>query len=529
VSRFARLLAFVAPVGLTGLAGGCYINDPDHCVNKGCEDTDFPYCSRCVTSELNGGCVKDPPEMSCWVEPVDTAAATEGTTAGTAGTAGSDSADTEPMPTTGAACMSEGIDPMCDASAPYCIDGACSPCTAGADDYCGSIDSDAPVCFSTGICTACSDTELALCGGTTPACNAAGECSGCTSHQQCAAISPDETLPQGCNLETGACLDGAAYWVDSAACPGVGTGFYNDPYCDLALALDPVNLAANSEISVWVRAGDPYVGGLGLLTGSSPHFVAIVGIEGRPTVEGGASVMSVATSSNRMFLDNLELTGGTSTGARCSNAGRMWLSDVVLTGNEIGAEGTSNCRLTVDRSLIYDNVSLGMQIGSAVFDMTNTGVIVNGVASSGNPGGVVIDGASNWSILYSTIAGNRGSTDTTGNELSCVLGSPGNVRNSIVMGPSFASDLDCPDGVSDDSVVDLGTNGTVSGNGNTDLAYAPALFVNITAGDLHVRDPGVSELRDLSVWRAGDPTQDIDGDPRPNVDGAPDWPGADVP
>jgi hypothetical protein len=162
--------------------------------------------------------------------------------------------------------------------------------------------------------------------------------------------------------------------------------------------------------------------------------------------------------------------------------------------------------------------------------MDATAVAANGAADSTSTTGMVIDGAMDWEIVYSTVAGNRGMSDFAGREMACTEGSPGAARNSIFMGEGAPTDIDCAYGTFDDCVVDLGSGGsTVTGDNLTDLAWTPTLFSNPAAGDLHVEDAGDSPLADLAVWRTGDPAVDIDGQPRANVDGVADWPGVDVP
>lgn len=528
-SRIASGLAAVA-FGMSGLVAGCYISDPDHCVNNGgnaaCTEEGFAFCSKCETSELRGGCVDELPKESCRPEAGgDSGSSTVGDTTATGDASGS-SDDGFPSD-----CTSEGVDPVCDPATPYCIDGTCSPCSAAEADYCGSLDAAAPVCFATGVCTACDADTTGACEGTTAFCNEVGACVGCTSHAQCREASPDQDTPQGCNYDTGACLSGLSFWVDAMGCEsGMEFGSVTQPYCAIDQALVPTNLDLDEEISVWVRSSAaPYNTGIDLVGGSDTHFVAVTGVDGRAQVtRSGDAVVQVTNSANRLFLENLELQGGT-IGAEVQTSGRLWLHDVVVTGNDVGLRLDSMGRARVRNSVIHGNATIGIEalLNSRVWLNTTT-VAANGSGAE-TPGGILLQEVPEFEILYSTIAGNSGTAE--GNDLTCDVASDGTIRNSIFMSDAPGVDAICPATIIENSAVDYGGGAPdpVEAPGTMAVTYSATYFAAISSGDAHIDSQTTLDLSEVAVWRTGDPAADIDGDPRPGTPDAPDWPGIDRP
>ncbi len=530
--RFECALS-VAFVCTTGLVAGCYITDPDHCHNNGgdvaCSDPDFPVCSKCVTSELRGGCVAEA-EISAEEAECRSDANAEGSgTATTTETSGSeDTATATEGP--GGDCSTEGIDASCDPSTPYCVDGTCSACTtAGGDDYCANLDGTTPVCFDTGVCTACDADSLGQCGGMTPFCNDVGACVGCSSHAQCRDASADQDRPQGCNFDTGACLDGQSFWVDPDDCVPPGFGLAGDPYCSIDDALSATNLE-NAQISVWLRSSSSgYDTGIRLVGGSESHYVAIAGVSDRVTITRDGEPVSVVTnSSNRLMLENVRIEGGT-IGAQVLSSGRLWLNDVIVTDNDIGVGLDMQGRGILRNSTIFGNATVGIEaLMNSRVTLENMAVIANG-SGADTPGGMSLQNVADFTILYSTIAGNLGTA--AGNDLTCDTTSVGTIRNSIFMSDAPGVDAICPAAIFDSCAID--NNGAdpdpVAAPGSRNVPYSASYFAGIANGNAHISGQTTLDLSDVAVWRVGDPAQDVDGDPRPGIDGAPDWPGFDVP
>jgi hypothetical protein len=494
-----------------------------------------PWCSLCVDSTVNQGCVA--------VEPVPQCSPNGGIFPGTSGNDSADpSTTTSPVDGSGsesvddttigadstsstgtAPCELEGEDPTCadaDPSTPYCAAGRCVSCLdGGGDDYCaGSIAAETPACdAAAGSCVACDEVARSVCGGISPVCGDTGACVACTEHAEC----PDTA----CHLSDNDPLVGACFepseviWVDTTAiCPGLGTEM--SPSCSLNGTLGSLPDGAVNVIKLVAPPAPIQV----RATASGAFTVAIVGVEGVPVLSGdptSAGGALVVGGSALAYVHNLRLNGNPlSHGLTCTGA-EVWLTDSEIRGNAgWGIFDTGPCNLALRRGTLHHNTLGGIRVIGGTLGLDNATIAVNG---NGSAGPAIDLQFGSLDILYSTIAGNDGGGSDS---LTCNA-TTGSIRNSIVQGVnSFSIELDCFDLDMEHNALD---NSNFANGTNVQVPlYAPIQFVDPANGDFRLQAPPLSPFGDIALWVDGDPLFDADGSERP-TDGSLGYAGIDEP
>lgn len=524
--RIRCIVAIHLGAGLLGAFVACGDDDDDaeHCADLDGDatcaqwhpDGDRPRCVQgwCDLSARDG-CVATLPDDPDCPAPCGTSADTDascggttvGTTVGPTTTSPTEPGTTSPVDTstdagetadpdstsTGTDTDTAGCidDRECGDTAPFCLDGACVPCsqTRDPDGSCAGVDPDRPLCIDD-ACAQCSERDTTVCTGTVPICDVdAHTCVGCTHHEQC----PDSA----CHLADGSCLpidrvfhvDGDA--LDCAAPDGSAAL----PFCAIADALAEIGPAGRATLRI-AATTLPYLEPLAV---TGDRVVALVPWGDDPPVldrTGTGSTLTVDGAT--IYAWRVRFEGSGSAPAIAMVDSRGW----------------------IDRTVVVLNDGGGIRIeqGSELH-LVNTVIGANGTGLAARVG---LDAdASTFDVVFGTIAGNDG---TGAASLRCTAGANGSLRNSLVVGLDPPS-IDCAGLDAITSAVD--TNGL----GGADVLVVPSFvagwFVDPPTGDFHLVPD--TQFETLGVWASGDPLVDLDGDPRPTMDGAIEVLGADRP
>lgn len=453
-----------------------------------------------------------------------TAGTTMGSTSSTsAGTETDTTATTSTTTGVEPECTKEGeADDACAAEVPFCQDGKCVDCSgAGGDASCSALDPNAGVCAE-GSCVQCTMENAGACVGTSPVCDTeSSSCVKCTEHVQCGDVA--------CNLVDGSCFaSDYVLYVDKTADCANGTGAVDAPFCTLVEAFakigEPDNLAA--AWTVRVQAG----------TYSAPvhqtpdnSTIAVLS-QGGPTIirssENAAPGLTTGQSSV-LFMRGLVFSLSSSSGLKCSGA-TIFGDDVQARTNEDYGIETVDCDSHLRRALISQNQEGGIaSYGAGSTNIVNSYVTANGTALS-EFGGIRSAQGNALNVLYSSVISNDGDVVAS---IQCVDASPGEVRNSVVIGRTNMPSVACDNAVISGSVVDDGED---QGDGNypANSNDLKVLFENAVGGIYRVKalvDDFPSPIAEVAIWLTGDPKTDYDGHARAAVDSMPGFPGADVP
>lgn len=309
----------------------------------------------------------------------------------------------------------------------------------------GCPDSTKPVCQTDGgVCVGCLQSSDCKTAGALACDTAVNKCVECVGNGDCT----DPTKPvcdkqacRGCKADSectgigpGVCmfhLDGhcatdseTVYVSSSPGCAdktdgGLALGTSQTPYCTSQYAID-----STTPVPVPPLAD----GGPGVTDGGADAGIAPDGGTGLPASMKSLVVMrgskpmtswSFATSNQTITVvgqSGAQISGGASIGIHVSG-GTVYVRNLRVTGGNgppgIVADGGS---LHLDRSIVDGNMTGGILINNAAYDITNTVVANNGQASTGgcaNWGGVCIlepAGATPGQFLNNTVIGN----DTSG-------------------------------------------------------------------------------------------------------------------
>ena len=443
--------------GLTPRDNGCYAELPTEACHQAC-GRDEEDC--------------DPTDPT--VGESSTGDETEGPS-----TTGPETDTEDPSTTTGPECSE--TTPCLDETAPFCVDGQCSPCSAVVDvtpdEACATLDEAQPLCVDD-ACIQCTAESFEACGGTTPLCDGdTNTCVGCSFHEEC-----EDIGLHACNIATGACFSADAADVSevNAGTPGA-----------LQAAVDGVTAGAEHTI---------------IVTGSA-------GVSHNITVDAGKSIAIVSASDDPAVTQNVAGLSGAPTLTVTGAGTTVYLHRLALTGNDddvgisVGPAGT----LYADSTRVAQNTGGGISLatGSSGF-IRNCMIAGNG----GNPGlpALTANGAT-VEILYSTLGldFNNG-----GSVLECSGGAV-SARNSIFVSEANTpgSEVDCPGSSIDNSAI------------RTTLSPTD-WFGGFASGDYSLTTAGQTQFANIAVWEDGDPPFDFEGDDRPATDGAMDYAGADT-
>lgn len=408
-----------------------------------------------------------------------------------------------------------------DDTAPFCVAGVCSPCSATDDPQlaCQGLDPMAPLCVDDS-CVSCAD-QPGECGGATPVCDSpTGECLPCTDHAQC----PDSA----CHAFEGSCLDPAiVLYVNQAAADG-GDGSAEAPFRTINEAVDVI--PANGEGTILVdQGGMSYSDSVAIDSGKVVALLALGG--GLPELRSIQIAPAFEVTDATGYLDGFRVRGNDLDDSTRVTDGALDIrrSLIVLNDGGNGIDGT-NSQVRVEATQIYLHDQSGILMQGSDLQLINTKVAANG--GFNDPTSALFLEDTTFSILYSTVTNNFGGGGQGGPveaTLECRGDSDGVIRNSIMLAPepNQIDNAQCPTLEVINSAVDTAD---LDGSGSMVVPYDGDYFVNDFGPDFHL-DPAFmnSPFEDLAVWEAGDPGRDYDGDPRPMADGTPDWAGFDVP
>ena len=464
-----------------------------------------------ITAQHPNGCVAELPSPECrepcgvgngdgCLDPTVGEATSTGETQDTESTTvGPDPSSSTGDPTTGpAGCTSDAAcdDPL----QPFCNpDGACVGCDglADPDAACAGSDAGRPVC-SEGECVQCTAERDAACEGSTPICGAANVCEGCTEHSQC----PESA----CHLDgpqAGACFDVADVQMVADANA-------------LTTALGEV--AADDDV-VLMLSGSDYSGvEADLVTNAE---VAILG-NGSPSISGNRLSGVIATGGDSIvYFAGVSLqSNGSGDGLACSGSS-VWLDDVEIRNNaQVGLDVSGGCAAHLRRTVVRANSGGGVVVDGVTSTLAlETSAVADNVGASAGPGVRVL--SAGLSITYSVLVSNG--TFGQPDNLECLSGATGVVRNSIVAGPSGDSIVTC-DGLSfTTNALDTSNLGAT----NVEVGSYDPLWFSATDGVYSLTPAGEAVFVDIAQWVDGDPLADIDGDAIPTD--LPSFPGYDQP
>lgn len=500
-------------LGATVLSQSCVIDDPEHCHhNAGDGDcADGLYCDRCVSSEVNGGCVEDVPDETC-----RSGAGMAPTSGGSGETIGGPTGgETDTAPPT--SCSGEGRDANCPPASPFCVDETCTPCEdAGGDAYCVAQDGATALCGGLGDCVECTVDDASACGGATALCDPTGTCVGCFKHSHCMT---GENEGPGCDLWNGECLpESLVYYVGLPACIGGNGGFGNqvEPWCDLDNAQDVVDGLAeqpNAGVTIHFTSGS-YAQSISASNGVT---LVLIGADGTElNAETGVS------DSATLYTHNLKLSGGSGDAAAlsCSTDGRLWVRETQIAGTQDGpgVQAASGCEITIDRSVIASNAGGGIDATGSTVLVHSAALMYNGVFGIRASAGTV--DANHATIIQNGI-------EDQGSNVMCSDAADVVIRNSVVMHDLEQSFAACGGFTVRNSVVD--SAGLLSeDDGVIYEQYSDAYFQSpMTEDDPHVL--GDAPFADVARRESGPPYFDIDSEAHDLRPGVASWAGADQP
>ena len=414
----------------------------------------------------------------------------------------------------------------------------------------------APVCSAQQMCSACgtegASTECATYHATTPLCGPNGGCVECFSIDQCeskhqtcnmttfacAACQTNADCSSGyCNVANGLCADRSTLLyvnnAPTAGCTDTGAGTSSIPFCTIQKGL---NISAmNGGKVVVVRSGTYNEGVIASASTLGTFTTTLVGT-GKPVIKpttgapafavaGAGSTIAVSVTLDGFVLDGTAMQMNMSAVLDCNGSSTipadypvaLVVTNTTMNGGPYyGANADSRCKLTLDRIIIENNASGGIQLDTTDFAITNALIINNGSASS-SFGGVYVSGAGEsgkMSISNATITGNvASSTGGIGSGLGFVATGTSVINTVIVGNTGGAGEVDTTRGTfsSDAFVGASGTNENLPGN------CGPAqLFAAPLNGDFHPKKGGVAPCTLIDVGQTvGAPDHDLDGVSRP--------------
>jgi len=446
----------------------------DGCVAERPEDECYSPCGQGNTLAEDASCLDDATTVAEGTEGTDTGSGSETDTLPTSTTVQPETETAEDSSTTtGPACM--GNEECDDPTAPFCVAGECSPCSAVVggtpDEACAGLDPALPLCVE-GSCVACTPENFEACGDDTPLCGPDNMCVGCEFHEQC-----QDLGSPACNIETGACFDPANVSEADGGTAG-----------DIQSAIDDV---ADGE--TWA---------IELTGGATNHTL---------TVDGGKTIALVSSDATTQRIEgNSGAPTLTVTGA--GTTAYLHRLELTLNGDDVGVAVESGATLYADSVQVAQNAGGGITLGSGTTAFLRN-CMVAGVA--GNPGEPAVLSAGDLDILYSTLG--LGFNPGTG-VLQC-SGGNASVRNSIVVSETSAggSEVACPGSMLPNTAVE------------STLSPGDWFGAGFTNGSYSLSPAGATEFEDVAIWETGDPPFDFEGTDRPAVDGERDYAGADVP
>lgn len=407
-----------------------------------------------------------------------------------------------------------------EAAAPFCVDGSCVACdqTAEPGVSCAGKDSTAPVCDA-GTCVECSPDDKMLCQGIKPLCGPDNLCIGCTEHSEC----PDTA----CNLETGACLDvDHVLHVDAiAACNGAD-GSVDAPFCKITEAF--TKMVAGDVAAGWtlkIRGGSYVEDPLIVPAYSIVAMIRWDGVEPKIRATPGSDSTLTVNKATRLFIDSLAFNlNDEFNGIVCEGA-KVWIDDSRVASNHKQGYQSTDCDTRIRRSVIFKNLSGGLASYGGQTWITNSYVTGNGTQNLDDYGGIRSAQGNVLHLLYSIVVNNL--IFSGPRSLQCTPDAgPAEVRNSVLIAAVGLPSIDCPGGTFSHSALD---EGAIDGDSNLVATYADIMnFFNLPMNGVYTAKPDTG-LKDLAVWKTGDPATDFDGTARPGRDGAPDYAGADRP
>lgn len=534
-----KMLLTAVAAGLGGMlfaSQGCIFTNQNHCaLNQGSCDGGM-VCSMCASE--NNGCVSAVESEQCrfgettttettqtTTETVTTGPTTDSETTDTTTTEPTttdttDTTDTIDTTTIGFTCSTETPDDgQCpEPDAPYCIDGeSCGDCTQ-LQGSCADVNEATPVCNAdTGLCVECLPEEFGACSDEAESvCNAyTNTCSGCFEHEQCAS--------GACDLENGTCFDDNVVWVQKRVdCTGED-GSEENPYCDLANAIDEEAIV-ETEIIFKVKH-TPMQQHTSQILIVGAYRLAIIGQEtdkdNYPEIGSNAAQprLDVKSGAN-VFVSRMKFTDSlsASTAIDCDSIGTdLWLDQTVLRNNQRPLTINDGCTVDLRRSDVSNNEN-GIVNSSGSLDISNTFITHNHNEGYTNKDpALALHGLGNTTVVYSMILDSPG---IGASAVNCPGASDVLIRNSVVLGP-----------IDDLHPLFGGCNTVESKNWSGD--EPDSLSDNFVRESMdygvYVAQEDGPDIVDLAEWKVGDPFTDFSGDVRPFVDGSPDYAGADRP
>ena len=423
--------------------------------------------------------------------------------------------------TTGTECNpDEGNTGCFDDMKPYCTpEGECISCAEG---DCDELDPGKPVCSPGGRCVECVDsndcTEGLFCDTDTATCKT------CTMHEQCSV--------SACNLQTGACFpDDNVIFVENTPngqtvkCSDLpaNTGFTETaPLCRLSVAL--TRAIPGEPLTIKLKQGQLQQNQANLV--ASGVTVAIVRRDNTPVslVRNGAEPALSVKEGSQVFVDRISAVSspaGMSQQLFLCDGAELWLERVQAFNGKAGILARQ-CMLHVRRSVVFQNVSGGIDVTETMDGMSKLWLENSYVTDNGNLFGVRASNDSFLEIVYSTIAGNVKGVNVAA--ISCTAIPPANMRlrNSFIASAT-GNFTTCNFAVPDDDLTNA-------------KFIKDTLQSLVDAGIAQSHSEGVVKakaggpLKDVAIWLTGDPVHDYDTlNVRPVVDGTKDYAGADVP
>ena len=489
------------------MAMGCAGDDTDQtCDSEDCDDTEGAGSDTGVTSAMT------------------TMSPTSGSDTGgtTMGSTGPGDGSTAAMDSTGETSAGCGGDDECtDAAAPFCVEGACSPCSATDDPVaaCQGLDATTPLCIGD-VCVACSE-QPTDCTGTTPICDDdSGACLPCTEHGQC----PDSA----CHAFEGSCLDPTNVLYVNNGVPAGGDGSMDMPFSTLADAIAAVPGGAEGTI----RVDETIMTYSEALLVDGDKVIAILGLGGGvPELRSPINAPALSVSSATTYVESFSVRGNDIADSVTVVDGGLDIRRSIIAFND---DGVGVDAMGADVRLLNTEIYLNDFGGVVAFDGTLEVVnsVIGGNGLFGQPTSALRLEDVDFTILYTTVANNFGGGSLNGPveaTLECRGNSDGEVRNSILLAPDpdQIDNTGCPNMEANNSAVDTMD---LDGSGSIVIAYDSGFFVMPLAPDFHL-DPAFpdSPFDGLAVWQDGYPIRDFDGQARPTGDGDPDWAGYDIP
>ncbi len=397
----------------------------------------------------------------------------------------------------------------CNTNSGECVDGDVIPCSPGAagDSECAAKDVGLDFCSDGGICAECLVDV---------------DCSGFANEGVCDSVNFECRACEvgGSDCESGLCgtrdagecvatadvirVDGANTGGDVEGCGAVGSE------CEtIGFALTEVDGTRN----IVVVAAGTYDERLNITAGTMTIIgdgdVILKPSVGVPNdrvldVEGDTDV-----TISGLVIDNSDGTSGTDAVECATATATLRLLDSKVQDSRNLAVLSSNCDLTIERSVISGNLGGGISVNGGNFTIVNNFIVKNGRTGS-TIGGLRLAGtAGNTEVLdFNTIASNV-KADAVGYAIEC-SGVNLTARNNILMLDPVIDGSLISICNTDFSLIDSDTE-TNTGTHTNELS-AKADFVDDTNGDFHlnVGSPGTN---------AADPTAtlaiDIDGEARP--------------